>query len=162
MKMTTKGIGWLIFGTIVCLSMTEADGVRGALSSVFLGAVFVSIYFIKQRFDPKGIGWYIASGVFLAFLVEADSASNLIIALVIAVACMMEFLRRNRKEVQDVINDADEGISEYSPDWMNEGSAEVPEEETVVSVSPEVEAAAEEASKQGSSEEVEFEIDIKE
>ena len=54
MKITPKGIGWLIFGVIVCASATEAYGIISALSTLALGFVFILIYVMKQFFKPRG------------------------------------------------------------------------------------------------------------
>ena len=69
MKLTPKGIGWLIAGLIICASSTEASGIASKLRTIALGLVYVAVYLIKQVFAPRMIGWFIAGGILLAFVV---------------------------------------------------------------------------------------------
>ena len=97
MKITPKGIGWLIFGVIVCASATEAYGIISALSTIALGLVFILIYVMKQFFKPRGIGWYIFGGMLLAFCIESGANSDTLISAVIAFASLLWFYYRNRE-----------------------------------------------------------------
>lgn len=97
MKITPKGIGWLIFGVIVCASATEAIGIVSALSTMALGLVFILIYVMKQFFKPRGIGWYIFGGMLLAFCIESGANSDTLIAGVLGFACLLWFYYRNRE-----------------------------------------------------------------
>ena len=119
MKFTTKGIGWLIFGVIVCASSTEAYGIAAKLSTIMLGLVFVLVYFLKQLFVPRGIGWFIAGGVLVAFVVEEGLTEEGLISVGIAAACLAVFYFRNR---QDIDNAAGEWSIEYDSD--EEGGVE--------------------------------------
>ena len=97
MKITPKGIGWLIFGVIVCASSTEAVGIISALSTIALGLVFILIYVMKQFFKPRGLGWYIFGGMLLAFCIESGANSDTLIAAVLAFASLLWFYYRNRE-----------------------------------------------------------------
>ncbi len=97
MKITPKGIGWLIFGVIVCASATEAYGIISALSTIALGLVFILIYVMKQFFKPRGLGWYILGGMLLAFCIESGANSDTLISAVIAFASLLWFYYRNRE-----------------------------------------------------------------
>ena len=107
MRFTSKGIGWLIAGAIICAVSVESDSWASAAGTLLFGLVFVSVYFIKQFFDPRGTGWFIAGGIFLAFSVETllgvtggllknsflnrDDLSTTLIGLVIAGGCLFAF-----------------------------------------------------------------------
>ena len=104
MKLSTKGIGWLIAGGIICLSATESYGFRSTLSTIALGMVFILIYVMKQIFDPRGIGWFIPGGVLLAFLVEEGFTEEGLTTLVISTACLVVFYLKNREELQAIMN----------------------------------------------------------
>lgn len=112
MKFTTKGIGWLIFGVIVCASSTEAYGIAAKMSTIMLGLVFVLVYFLKQLFVPRGIGWFIAGGVLVAFTVEEGLTDEGLMAVGIAAACLMVFYFRNKDGLEAVSG----GTIEYYPD----------------------------------------------
>lgn len=128
MKFSTKGLGWLIAGALVCLSATASYGVADAASTIAIGLVFIAVYLMKQKFRPRGIGWFIAGGIVLAycldlliqFLGEAitgyDNSSggptDLLISLVVAGVCMFLFYLRNKTELQDVADDM--GHVEYN------------------------------------------------
>ena len=96
MKITPKGIGWLIFGVIVCASATEAIGIISALSTLALGLVFILIYVMKQFFKPRGLGWYIFGGMLLAFCIESGVNSDTLIAGALGFACLVWFYYRNK------------------------------------------------------------------
>lgn len=112
MKFTTKGIGWLIFGVIVCASSTEAYGIAAKLSTIMLGLVFVLVYFLKQLFVPRGIGWFIAGGILVAFAVEEGLTDDGLLAVGTAAACLMVFYFRNKDGLEAVSG----GTIEYYPD----------------------------------------------
>ena len=97
MKITPKGIGWLIFGVLVCASATESTGFLPTLSTLLLGLVFILVYVMKQFFDPRGIGWFIAGGTLVAFCIESGANSDTLIAAVIAFASLLWFYYRNRE-----------------------------------------------------------------
>lgn len=107
MKLTKKGIGWLIFGALVIMSSTEAYGVRETVSTIALGLVFVAVYFMKQFFKPRWYGLFILAGVLLAYCVEADSASDMVYPLLIAVVLMGVFYYLNKVGVDDMIDGID-------------------------------------------------------
>ena len=112
MKLTAKGIGWLIAGLIICASSTEAYGIAAKLSTIALGFVFVAVYLMKQIFVPRGIGWFIAGGILLAFVVEEGLSEEGWISVGIAAACLMVFYFRNK----DGLEAASGGTIEYYPD----------------------------------------------
>lgn len=99
MKITPKGIGWLIFGVIVCASATESIGIVSALSTIALGLVFILIYIMKQFFKPRSLGWYIVGGMMLAFSIESGYSSDTLIALAIAFASLLWFYYRNKGDL---------------------------------------------------------------
>ncbi len=119
MKLTAKGIGWLIFGVIVCASSTEAYGIAAKLSTIMLGLVFVLVYFLKQLFVPRGIGWFIAGGILVAFTVEEGLTDDGLLAVGIAAACLMVFYFRNKDGLEAVSG----GTIEYYPDEESGGGA---------------------------------------
>ena len=123
MKFTTKGIGWLIFGVIVCASSTEAYGIAAKMSTIMLGLVFVLVYFLKQLFVPRGIGWFIAGGVLVAFAVEEGLTDDGLLAVGIAAACLMVFYFRNKDGLEAVSG----GTIEYYPDEETGGDAVDPD-----------------------------------
>lgn len=112
MKLTAKGIGWLIAGLIICASATESYGIAAKLSTIALGLVFVAVYLMKQIFVPRGIGWFIAGGVLVAFVVEEGLSEEGWISVGIAAACLMVFYFRNK----DGLEAASGGTIEYYPD----------------------------------------------
>lgn len=104
MKITPKGIGWLIFGVIVCASATEAIGLISALSTIALGLVFILIYVMKQFFKPRSLGWYIVGGMMIAFSIESGLNSDTLIAAVIAFASLLWFYYRNKNDLDSVFS----------------------------------------------------------
>lgn len=168
MKFSTKGLGWLIAGALVCLSATASYGVADAASTIAIGMVFIAVYLMKQRFRPRGIGWFIAGGIVLAycldlliqFLGEAftghDNSSggptDLLISLVVAGVCMVLFYLRNKADLQDVADDM--GHVEYN---------EFPGQEEVfgdLADEAEEQTSAEEAEEQTSADDTEIEFDF--
>lgn len=139
MKITPKGIGWLIFGVIVCASATEAYGIISALSTIALGFVFILIYVMKQFFKPRGLGWYILGGMLLAFCIESGANSDTLISAVIAFASLLWFYYRNREALDymfsgmttDEIGDFSYVDEETYPEPGAYETAEEVEEETV-------------------------------
>ncbi len=166
MKFTSKGIGWLIAGGIICASSVESDSISSAIGTMLLGFVFIAIYLMKQYFVPKGIGWFIAGGIFVAFSVETalgvtgelfrnsflnrDDLSTTLIGIVIAAGCMYAFYRRNKREVDSFATGAGIDVAQDDP-GETEGQGEVV-----------VDAVVPEAPESGNSSDVEFEIDTKE
>jgi hypothetical protein len=123
MKLTAKGIGWLIAGLIICASSTEAYGIAAKLSTITLGFVFVAVYLMKQIFVPRGIGWFIAGGILLAFVVEEGLSEEGWISVGIAAACLMVFYFRNKDGLEAVSG----GTIEYYPDEETGGDAVDPD-----------------------------------
>ena len=126
MKFTTKGIGWLIFGALVCASATETVGVLSWLSTVALGLVFIGIYVMKQFFSPCGIGWYIVGGMLFAFCIEEGPDSDSLIALIIGAVLMFVFYTKN-KELLDAMADdivPDDPLEEYYSQMAAEDAAD--------------------------------------
>lgn len=129
MRLSGKGIGWLIAGALVCCSITETDGVAGAAGTLAIGFVLIAVYLMKQRFDPAGIGWFIGGGIMIAFCIEetlrmlggfvsgfsilGDDLSTILIGVIVAAGCMYMFYRRNRMELEDAVDDLgnDDGFS---------------------------------------------------
>ena len=149
MKFSKKGIGWLIFGLIVCFSATEGDDIADIVSSIMLGLVFVAIYLMKQKFDPKGIGWFIGGGVLLAFcsdqlltiaagLVRSFSIipgdlSDMFISLIISCILLYVFYSKN-KDALDCVADGYEPPGEFEFPYQKEVFKETTVEETVQTV----------------------------
>ena len=100
MSLGSKGIGWLIFGVLVCASSTESDGIAAKLSTIALGLVFVATYLIKNWFDPKYKALFILGGTFIAFSIENGRDSATVTALAVAAVCLFLFYLINK----DVIN----------------------------------------------------------
>ena len=111
MRFTTRGIGWLIFGLVVCCSATEANGFIEKMSTIVLGLVFVAVYVIKQFFDPRRIGWFIAGGVLLAFTVEEGINSDGLFSILLAAVFLFIFYYNNREILNAMMNG--ESIDEY-------------------------------------------------
>lgn len=126
MKITPKGIGWLIFGVIVCASATESFGIIPALSTIALGLVFILIYVMKQFFKPRGLGWYILGGMMLAFSIESGFNSDTLIALVIAFASLVWFYFRNREALDYMFSGmSNDEIGDFS--YVDEDTYDEPE-----------------------------------
>lgn len=121
MRFTSKGIGWLIAGAIICATAVESSSWASAAGTLMIGLVFAAVYVIKQFFAPKGIGWFIAGGILLAFSVEtmlgmtgrllknsffdrADLSSTLI-GLIISCACLFAFYKSNKHAVDGMASD---------------------------------------------------------
>ena len=104
MKITPKGIGWLIFGVLVCASATESTGFLPTLSTLLLGLVFILVYVMKQFFDPRGIGWFIAGGTLVAFCVETGIDSDTVIALGLAIIFLGLFYYYNREALNYIFS----------------------------------------------------------
>ena len=117
MRLSGRGIGWLIAGVFICTAATEAEDISGAVSTIAIGLVFAAIYFMKQRFDPEGLGWWIAGGILMAFCLEGlldiafgfvskhsilpGDLSDMLIGFIIAVICLFVFYRKNKEELED-------------------------------------------------------------
>ena len=121
MRFTSKGIGWLIAGAIICATAVESSSWASAAGTLMIGLVFAAVYVIKQFFAPKGVGWFIAGGILLAFSVEtmlgmtgrllknsffdrADLSSTLI-GLIISCACLFAFYKSNKHAVDGMASD---------------------------------------------------------
>ena len=144
MKITPKGIGWLIFGVIVCASATEAIGIVSALSTIALGLVFILIYVMKQFFKPRGIGWYIFGGMLLAFCIESGANSDSLIAAVLGFASLVWFYYRNKEALDYMFSGmTTDEIGDFS--YVDEDTYPEPETyETVEEVVEEAEGESEE------------------
>ena len=154
MKLSSKGIGWLIAGALVCASAFPGSGIADVMSTIMIGLVFIAVYVMKQRFRPAGIGWFIGGGILLAFCVDlffdmagglfsqigldAGGLSDLFIGLICAFGCMFMFYRKNKEVIADVADGAD-----YSEESEFPYQEEVFREETVEVVT-ETEEASEE------------------
>lgn len=131
MKLSTKGLGWLIFGLLVIASSTESYGLKSKLSTIALGAVFVAVYLMKQYFRPRLYGLFIAGGVLLAFCIEADHDSSLVYSFILACVFMALFYLKNRNSVNDMIDTVDsagdeelENFDYVAPETYEEPSAQ--------------------------------------
>lgn len=122
MRLGTSGIGWLIFGIIVCASYSEADGLPAKLSTIALGLVFVAVYLIKNWFDPRYKALFILGGMLIAFSIENGKDPDTVTALCIASVFLCIFYFINK----DVINAWLEGasITDYPYDEEYEEYAE--------------------------------------
>ena len=171
MRFTSKGIGWLIAGAIICATAVESSSWASAAGTLMIGLVFAAVYVIKQFFAPKGVGWFIAGGILLAFSVEtmlgmtgrllknsffdrADLSSTLI-GLIISCACLFAFYKSNKHAVDGMASDMgldlpQTGSAEAAD--MPAGAAPAPAADQTASAPAVSEAAAHEGS------DVEFEI----
>lgn len=129
MRFTSRGIGWLIAGAIICATAADSDDLISAAGTLLIGLTFAAVYFMKQRFTPKGIGWFIAGGILTAFTVESalgeisrtistlslggSDISTVLIGAVIACSCFFAFYRQNRRGVYDLA--AEMGIDMPEP-----------------------------------------------
>lgn len=154
MKITPKGIGWLIFGVIVCASATEAYGIIPALSTIALGLVFILIYVMKQFFKPRGLGWYIVGGLMLAFSIESGYNSDTLIALVVAFVSLLLFYFSNREALDYMFSGmTSDEIGDFS--YVDEDTYPEPEVyETVEVVEETVDEPTEEIANDSSEETV--------
>ena len=123
MKLSSKGIGWLIAGVVICASAFPGTGIGDIMSTLMIGLVFIAVYVMKQRFRPAGTGWFIAGGFFMAFTVDCffdvagsffsqgSNASGDLSSVVIgaAVTCFLMFMfySRNKEVLKDVADGAD-------------------------------------------------------
>ena len=126
MRLGTSGIGWLIFGVLVCASSTEAYGIPAKLSTIALGLVFVATYLIKNWFDPKYKALFIIGGTFIAFSIENGRDEATMIALCISAVCLFIFYLVNKEVINAWLGGA--SITEYPYDEDYEEYEE--EEET--------------------------------
>ena len=149
MRFTSKGIGWLIAGGLICSTTVGDDSITSAIGTALFGLVFIVVYIMKQYFDPKGVGFFIAGGILLAFGVETflcmtggllknsfldrDDLSSVLFAIIIAGACLYGFYRRNKSEVDDLA-DMRMDMNMYGPE-----TAEPTAEETDSEIEFEIE-----------------------
>ncbi len=156
MRFSTKGIGWLIFGLLVCASATDPTDFSDAVGTFLIGLVFVAVYLMKQRFAPKGIGWFIAGGIVLAFSaeclaelllnvlrsysVDSSEMSDMLIGFIVACVLLFVFYRKNKYgvyETAESIDDVDDGDGFSFPHQEHVFRENVVEEtETAVSEKP--------------------------
>lgn len=132
MKLTARGIGWLIAGVLVCCSMTETDSIASAAGTLGIGITFIAVYLMKQKFDPSGIALFIVGGIFGAFTLEEtlnfiygfvsrlpvvkDDLSTILLGGFVTVGCFYAFYRMNKGaleygEYNDYHDDDDDGFS---------------------------------------------------
>lgn len=168
MRFTSKGIGWLIAGAIICATAVESSSWASAAGTLMIGLVFAAVYVIKQFFAPKGVGWFIAGGILLAFSVEtmlgmtgrllknsffdrADLSSTLI-GLIISCACLFAFYKSNKHAVDGMASDMGIDLPQTGSAEAADQAAYAPAAEQTASAPAVSEAAAHEGS------DVEFEI----
>ena len=167
MRFTSKGIGWLIAGAIICATAVESSSWASAAGTLMIGLVFAAVYVIKQFFAPKGVGWFIAGGILLAFSVEtmlgmtgrllknsffdrADLSSTLI-GLIISCACLFAFYKSNKHAVDGMASDMGLDLPQDASVPAADQAAYAPAAEQIASA-PVAEVAVHEGS------DVEFEI----
>ena len=167
MRFTSKGIGWLIAGAIICATAVESSSWASAAGTLMIGLVFAAVYVIKQFFAPKGVGWFIAGGILLAFSAEtmlgmtgrllknsffdrADLSSTLI-GLIISCAGLFAFYKSNKHAVDGMASDMGLDLPQDASAPAADQAAYAPAAEQTASA-PVAEAAAHEGS------DVEFEI----
>ena len=107
MKLTFKGIGWLIFGLLIIASSFETYGWADKLSTIGIGLTFVAVYVMKQIFKPRMYGFFIAGGIMLSFCIYNGINEELIMPLAIAVACLGAFYVLNKRSVDAIVDDID-------------------------------------------------------
>ena len=149
MRLGTSGIGWLIFGVLVCASSTEAYGIPAKLSTIALGLVFVATYLIKNWFDPKYKALFIIGGTFIAFSIENGRDEATMIALCIAAVSLFIFYLVNKEVINAWLGGAsiteypyDEDYEEYEEEEIEAetgGPSEMPAEDAEIEVETETE-----------------------
>ena len=107
MKLTFKGIGWLIFGLLIIASSFETYGWADKLSTIGIGLTLVLVYVMKQIFKPRMYGFFIAGGIMLSFCIYNGINEELIMPLAIAVACLGAFYVLNKRSVDAIVDDVD-------------------------------------------------------
>ena len=161
---TTKGIGWLIAGGLVCASALPPDNIPDMMGTLLIGVTLLAVYFIKQKFEAIGIAWFVAGGILTAFMVETllealfvyhrlgNDISTITIALVIAGICFFIFYRKNKQDIDIAVDEIDRAMY---PDYMPEEYETEAQDQGVAEVSIETSGGT------GASadDEVEFEID---
>lgn len=107
MKLTWKGIGWLVFGIMMMAASTSAYGIAEKISDIGIGLTFVAVYVMKQIFKPRMYGFFIAGGIMLSFCIYNGINEELIMPLAIAVACLGAFYVLNKRSVDAIVDDID-------------------------------------------------------
>jgi hypothetical protein len=107
LKLTFKGIGWLIFGLLIIASSFETYGWADKLSTIGIGLTLVLVYVMKQFFKPRWYGFFIAGGIMLSFCIYNGINEELIMPLAIAVACLGAFYVLNKRSVDAIVDDID-------------------------------------------------------
>ena len=105
MKLTFKGIGWLIFGLLIIVSSFENYGWRDKLSTMGIGVTFVLVYVMKLFFKPRWYGLFIAGGILLSFCIYNGINEELVMPLAIAAGCLGAFYVLNKKPVDEMMDD---------------------------------------------------------
>ena len=154
MKWTGRGVGWLIAGALICVSAFPGNGIADVMSTIAIGLVFIAIFLMKQRFQPRGLGWFIGGGILLAFCVDcffgiagglfsrvrADSSdlSVMLMGFICACGCMFMFVRKNKPVLDGTDNEEsefpyqEEVFKEETVTTETEQAVITPEEETKV------------------------------
>ena len=122
MKLSSKGIGWLIAGALICASAFPGNGIADMVSTIMIGLVFIAIYFMKQKFKPRGLGWFIAGGIMTAYLMDclldmaggifsqytgSSEFSDLLFSAIFACFFLFMFYRSNKVVLDDIADGAD-------------------------------------------------------
>ena len=107
MKLTLKGIGWLIFGLLIIASSVETYGWADKLSTIGIGLTFVLVYVMKQFFKPRWYGFFIAGGILASFCFYNGANKELIMPLTLAVVFLGIFYLKNKEPVDDMMDGID-------------------------------------------------------
>ena len=122
MKLSSKGIGWLIAGALICAAAFPGDGIADMVSTIMIGLVFIAIYFLKQRFKPRGLGWFIAGGIMTAYLMDclldmaggmfsqytgSSDFSDRLFSSIFACFFLLMFYRSNKVVLDDIADGAE-------------------------------------------------------
>ena len=107
MKLTFKGIGWLIFGLLIIASSFEEYGWRDKLSTMGIGVTFALVYVMKQFFKPRWYALFIVGGVLLSFCIYNGINEELVMPLAIAAGCLGAFYVLNKKPVDEIMDGLD-------------------------------------------------------
>ena len=131
MKLTFKGIGWLIFGLLVIASSFEEYGWRDKLSTIGIGETFALVYVMKQFLKPRWHALFIVGGVLLSFCIYNGINEELVMPLAIAAGCLGAFYVLNKKPVDEIMdgldslgNDEIENFDYVAPETYEEAVAD--------------------------------------
>ena len=107
MKLTFKGIGWLIFGLLIIASSFETYGWADKLSTIGIGLTLVLVYVMKQFFKPRWYGFFIAGGILASFCFYNGANRELIMPLTLAVVFLGIFYLKNKEPVDNMMDGID-------------------------------------------------------